>query len=30
MSYLMRVIGAQTVLDKPGSVGFVTNCRHPI
>jgi len=30
MVYLMRVIGAQTVLDKPGSVVLWTNCRHPI
>jgi hypothetical protein len=29
MVYLMRVIGAQTVLDKPGSVVLWTNCRHP-
>jgi hypothetical protein len=29
MIYLMRVIDAQTVLDKPGSVVLWTNCRHP-
>jgi 3-oxoacyl-[acyl-carrier-protein] synthase III len=29
MVYLMWVIGAQTVLDKPGSVVLWTNCRHP-
>ena len=27
--YLMRVIDAQLVLDKPGSVVLWTNCRHP-
>jgi hypothetical protein len=29
MIYLMRVIDAQMVLDKPGSVVLWTNCRHP-
>ena len=29
MIYLMRVVPAQTVLDKPGSVVLWTNCRHP-
>ncbi len=29
MIYLMRVIPAQLVLDKPGSVVLWTNCRHP-
>jgi len=29
MIYLMRVIDAQVVLNKPGSVVLWTNCRHP-
>ncbi|MGV9860641.1 SRPBCC family protein [Gordonia sp. NPDC003425] len=29
MIYLMRVVDAQIVLDKPGSVVLWTNCRHP-
>ena len=29
MVYLMRVVDAQLVLDKPGSVVLWTNCRHP-
>ena len=29
MIYLMRVIDAQAVLDKPGSVVLWTNCHHP-
>ncbi|MDT5321539.1 MAG: hypothetical protein QOD88_4061 [Mycobacterium sp.] len=29
MIYLMRVIDAQVVLDKPGSVVLWTNCHHP-
>ncbi|MFW0795724.1 SRPBCC family protein [Gordonia sp. CPCC 205515] len=29
MIYLMRVVDAQAVLDKPGSVVLWTNCRHP-
>lgn len=29
MIYLMRVLPAQLVLDKPGSVITWTNCRHP-
>ncbi|MBJ8341408.1 SRPBCC family protein [Antrihabitans sp. YC3-6] len=29
MIYLMRVIDAQVVLNKPGSVVIWTNCRHP-
>lgn len=29
MVYLMRVIDAQTVLNKPGSVVLWTNCHHP-
>lgn len=29
MIYLMRVVDAQTVLNKPGSVVLWTNCRHP-
>jgi len=29
MIYLMRVIPAQTVLNRPGSVVLWTNCRHP-
>lgn len=29
MIYLMRVIDAQLVLDKPGSVVLWTNCHHP-
>lgn len=29
MIYLMRVIPAQTVLNKPGSVVLWTNCHHP-
>ncbi len=29
MVYLMRVVDAQTVLNKPGSVVLWTNCRHP-
>ena len=29
MIYLMRVIPAETVLNKPGSVVIWTNCRHP-
>jgi hypothetical protein len=29
MIYLMRVVDAQLVLDKPGSVVLWTNCRHP-
>jgi hypothetical protein len=29
MIYLMRVIPAELVLDKPGSVVLWTNCRHP-
>jgi hypothetical protein len=29
MIYLMRVIPAQLVLDRPGSVVLWTNCRHP-
>lgn len=29
MIYLMRVIDAQLVLGKPGSVVLWTNCRHP-
>ena len=29
MIYLMRVVDAQVVLDKPGSVVLWTNCRHP-
>ncbi|MCV7260572.1 hypothetical protein [Mycobacterium shimoidei] len=30
MMYLMRVIDAQAVVDKPGSVVVWTNCRHPL
>lgn len=29
MIYLMRVLDAQVVLDKPGSVVLWTNCHHP-
>lgn len=29
MVYLLRVVDASTVLDKPGSVLLWTNCRHP-
>ncbi|MDF0529523.1 SRPBCC family protein [Tsukamurella sp. 8F] len=29
MVYLMRVIDAQVVLDRPGSVVLWTNCHHP-
>jgi len=29
MIYLMRVVPAQLVLNKPGSVVFWTNCHHP-
>lgn len=29
MIYLMRVVDAKLVLDKPGSVVLWTNCRHP-
>lgn len=29
MIYLMRVVDAQVVFDKPGSVVFWNNCRHP-
>ena len=29
MIYLMRVIDAQVVFNKPGSVVLWTNCRHP-
>lgn len=29
MIYLMRVVDAQVVLDKPGSVVLWNNCRHP-
>ncbi|VBA47583.1 SRPBCC family protein [Mycobacterium attenuatum] len=29
MVYLMRVVDAQVVLDKPGSVVLWTNCHHP-
>ncbi|GFH36371.1 SRPBCC family protein [Streptomyces pacificus] len=29
MNYLHRIVPAQTVLDKPGSVVIWTNCRHP-
>ena len=29
MVYLMRVVDAQIVLNKPGSVVLWTNCRHP-
>lgn len=29
MIYLMRIVPAQLVLDKPGSVLIWTNCRHP-
>ncbi len=29
MIYLMRVVPAQVVLDKPGSVVLWTNCKHP-
>lgn len=29
MVYLMRVVDAQTVLNKPGSVVLWTNCHHP-
>ena len=29
MIYLMRVVDAQSVLDKPGSVVLWTNCHHP-
>ena len=29
MIYLMRVVDAQTVLNRPGSVVLWTNCRHP-
>ena len=29
MIYVMRVLDAQVVLDKPGSVVLWTNCRHP-
>ncbi|MFD0449462.1 SRPBCC family protein [Rhodococcus aetherivorans] len=29
MIYLMRVVDAQTVLDKPGTVVLWTNCHHP-
>ncbi|MFE3291141.1 SRPBCC family protein [Rhodococcus sp. NPDC059234] len=29
MIYLIRVVDAQVVLDKPGSVVLWTNCRHP-
>jgi hypothetical protein len=29
MIYLLRVVDAQLVLDRPGSVVLWTNCRHP-
>jgi hypothetical protein len=29
MIYLMRIVDAQTVFDKPGSVVLWTNCHHP-
>ena len=29
MIYLMRVVDAQMVLNKPGSVVLWTNCHHP-
>ncbi|MGV0813565.1 SRPBCC family protein [Mycolicibacterium boenickei] len=29
MIYLMRIVDAQVVLDKPGSVVLWTNCHHP-
>ncbi len=29
MIYLMRVVDAQLVLNRPGSVVLWTNCRHP-
>ena len=29
MIYLMRVVDAQVVFDKPGSVVLWTNCHHP-
>ena len=29
MIYLMRVIDAQVVFNKPGSVVLWTNCKHP-
>lgn len=29
MVYLMRIVDAQVVLDKPGSVVLWTNCHHP-
>ncbi len=29
MIYLMRVVPAQLVLNRPGSVVLWTNCRHP-
>jgi len=29
MIYLLRVVDAQTVFDKPGSVVLWTNCHHP-
>ncbi|MEU0132170.1 MULTISPECIES: SRPBCC family protein [unclassified Streptomyces] len=29
MIYLFRIVDAQVVLDKPGSVVIWTNCRHP-
>ncbi|WP_143051366.1 SRPBCC family protein [Rhodococcus koreensis] len=29
MIYLMRVVNAQTVFDKPGTVVLWTNCHHP-
>jgi hypothetical protein len=29
MIYLMRIIDAQLVFDKPGSVVLWTNCHHP-
>jgi hypothetical protein len=29
MIYLMRVVDAEAVLDRPGSVVLWTNCRHP-
>ena len=29
MIYLMRIVDAQVVFDKPGSVVLWTNCHHP-
>ena len=29
MIYLMRIVDAQLVFDKPGSVVLWTNCHHP-